>query len=84
MRFYLKQGISPSAPNIYYVCWTDKHGRGQRRSTRTTDLSAAQLELSRLILEHDKPRDLRPERNVSITLRHPVDGNYSGRVSVSG
>ncbi len=67
MRFYLKQGISPSSPNIYYVCWTDKHGRGQRRSTRTKDLSAAQLELSRLILEHDKPRDLRPEQ---VTLKY--------------
>lgn len=28
--------------------------------------------------------ELTPERNVSITLRHLVDGNYSARVSVSG
>ena len=67
MRFYLKQGISPSAPNIYYVCWTDNHGRGQRRSTRTTDFSEAQVALSRFVLEHDKPRDLRPEQ---LTLKH--------------
>lgn len=61
MRFYLKQKISPSRPDIYYVCWTDDDGRGHRRSTRTADFSEAQLVKGRLILEHDKPRDLRPE-----------------------
>lgn len=60
MRFYLKTGIGTDR-TIYYVCWTDSAGRGHRKTTSTSDAAAAQLKLAQAILEHDRPRDLRPE-----------------------
>lgn len=60
MRFYLRNDFA-DRPGAYYVCWTDESGRPHRRSARTRDHGAAQTALARLVLEHDKPRDQRPE-----------------------
>lgn len=59
MRFYLRNDF-PDRPGAYYICWTE-HGCPYRRSARTRDRSAAQVALARHILEHDQPRDQRPD-----------------------
>ena len=60
MRFYLRNDI-PGRLGTWYVCWTDDAGRGYRSSARTRDYGVAQKALARFILEHDIPRDERPE-----------------------
>ena len=64
MRFYLRNDYK-DRPGMFYIAWTDEHGRGCRASTRTRDHGAAQLALAKYILEHDTPRDQRPE-NVTV------------------
>lgn len=60
MRYYLKE-----RNGIWQICWTDQHGRPQRKSTRTADSGQAELELARHIIQNDRPRELRLE---SVTL----------------
>lgn len=60
MRFYLRNDF-PDRPGTYYICWNES-GRPQRRSARTRDHGAAQKALAEHILEHDRPRDQRPDQ----------------------
>ena len=67
MRFYLRNDF-PDRPGTYYICWVES-GRPRRRSTRTRDHGAAQKALAEHVLEHDRPRDQRPDE---VTLQAVV------------
>ena len=64
MQFRLRNDIKGRG-GVYYIVWTDEHGRSHRASTGTRDCGEAQRTLARFILEHDIPRNQRPE---SVTL----------------
>src|SRR5262245_58760627 len=58
-KYWLSQRAGSSA---YYVSWFDATTRQTRRaSLGTHDVQAAELALARWILEHERPRNERPE-----------------------